>query len=274
MLKTLLKYEWKDTWLLCATCNGIALVLSLIGAAILVMGVNSFSGHQSDTAQAFMGMGMAFYYVIYFMSVLGVAFVMRYFFFYRYYKNLFTDQGYLMHTLPVNTVDLLNAKLIIAIVWQYITAIVIGVCVVVLIGSFTVSLGDFTMKDLMDNLRDLDEIYFDYYKTIPAVASGILIALVTPIIEVLLMYMAVGLGQQSKKNRFFISIVILIGIYIGKRFVVSIITFPLQMIFINNEPSIAGVNVGFVMAALCSCGLAVGLYFLNKYLIEKKLNLE
>lgn len=106
------------------------------------------------------------------------------------------------------------------------------------------------------------------------IASGIISGLVTPIFEILLMYMAVGIGQQSKKNRLFLSVMVLIGLYMGKRFISSCLSVPLQMLVINEDVSLTTVNVGAVLVALAIIAMTVGLYFLNKYFLEKKLNLE
>lgn len=273
MLKTLLKYEWKDTWGICSACNGIALALSIIGAVIIMM--FDFSDVASDSEMtALASVCISFYIVIYVASIIGLAFVMRYFFFYRYYKNLFTDQGYLMHTLPVNTPDLIYSKLIIAVIWQYITGIVMSICVMVLFGAFIASIGELSPGDVYDAFQDLDLMEPEFLKGIPVLFSIVVGILVSPIIEILLMYMAVGIGQQSKKNRFFLSVLVLIGIYMGKRFVTSAISLPFQMVMMEEEYSIATINISAVVVALALVGLGFALFFINKYFLEKKLNLE
>ena len=274
MLKTLLKYEWKDTWGLCTACNGIALILSVIGALMISLWHYSDDKTFTDTQTTMLGVAFSFYIIIYIVSVFAVVLVMKYYFFVRYYKNLFTDQGYLMHTLPVKSTDLINSKLIIAVLWQFITGIVVGICIVIIVFSFADIFGELSIMDFKEAFHDIEMEFDEIVKGIPLIASGIISGLVTPIFEILLMYMAVGIGQQSKKNRLFLSVMVLIGLYMGKRFLSSCLSVPLQMLVINEDVSLTAVNVGSVLAALAIVGMTVGLYFLNKYFLEKKLNLE
>lgn len=274
MLKTLLKYEWKDTWGLCTACNGIALILSVIGALMISLWHYSDDKTFTDTQTTMLGVAFSFYIIIYIVSVFAIVLVMKYYFFVRYYKNLFTDQGYLMHTLPVKSTDLINSKLIIAVLWQFITGIVVGICIVIIVFSFADIFGELSIMDFKEAFHDIEMEFDEIVKGIPLIASGIISGLVTPIFEILLMYMAVGIGQQSKKNRLFLSVMVLIGLYMGKRFISSCLSVPLQMLVINEDVSLTAVNVGSVLAALAIVGMTVGLYFLNKYFLEKKLNLE
>ena len=274
MLKTLLKYEWKDTWGLCTACNGIALILSVIGALMISLWHYSDDKTFTDTQTTMLGVAFSFYIIIYIVSVFAIVLVMKYYFFVRYYKNLFTDQGYLMHTLPVKSTDLINSKLIIAVLWQFITGIVVGICIAIIVFSFADIFGELSIMDFKEAFHDIEMEFDEIVKGIPLIASGIISGLVTPIFEILLMYMAVGIGQQSKKNRLFLSVMVLIGLYMGKRFISSCLSVPLQMLVINEDVSLTAVNVGSVLAALAIVGMTVGLYFLNKYFLEKKLNLE
>ena len=274
MLKTLLKYEWKDTWGLCTACNGIALILSVIGALMISLWHYSDDKTFTDTQTTMLGVAFSFYIIIYIVSVFAIVLVMKYYFFVRYYKNLFTDQGYLMHTLPVKSTDLINSKLIIAVLWQFITGIVVGICIVIIVFSFADIFGELSIMDFKEAFHDIEMEFDEIVKGVPLIASGIISGLVTPIFEILLMYMAVGIGQQSKKNRLFLSVMVLIGLYMGKRFISSCLSVPLQMLVINEDVSLTTVNVGAVLVALAIIAMTVGLYFLSKYFLEKKLNLE
>lgn len=274
MLKTLLKYEWKDTWGLCATCNGIALILSVIGALMISLWHYSDDKSFTDTQTAMLGVVFTFYVIIYIVSVFAIVLVMKYYFFLRYYKNLFTDQGYLMHTLPVKSTDLINSKLIIAVLWQFITGIVVAICIVLISFSFTNIFAELSITDFAEAFHDIEIEFEELMKGIPLIVSAVICGLISPVFEMLLMYMAVGIGQLSKKNRLLLSILVLIGIYIGKRFISSLLSFPLQLLVINEDPSLTSINIGSVLVALTIVGITVGLYFLNKYFIEKKLNLE
>ncbi len=68
-------------------------------------------------------------------SILTIAFVLApliiiffaaFYGIYRFYKNIFTDEGYLMNTLPTRPVNLVGSKMIIALVWMLFTLVVAG----------------------------------------------------------------------------------------------------------------------------------------------------
>ena len=48
---------------------------------------------------------------------------------YRYYTNLFTDEGYLTFTLPAKTSSILTAKVINAIIWSTYTFVILFLCI-------------------------------------------------------------------------------------------------------------------------------------------------
>ena len=106
MLKKLIKHEWKDTWSVGTTCSVIVLVLTIIGLFVLNEDIWRESANRSDMAEDFTVITMMLYLMMFVWGLVAAAFVVRYYFFWRYYKNLFTDQGYLMNTLPVKSTDL------------------------------------------------------------------------------------------------------------------------------------------------------------------------
>ena len=55
----------------------------------------------------------------------------------RYYKNFFSDEGYLTFTLPVKTGHLLGSKVISAVLWMLFVLLctIIGVAIIAIFGS-------------------------------------------------------------------------------------------------------------------------------------------
>lgn len=56
----------------------------------------------------------------------AILFAAAFFVIYRFYKNIFTDEGYLMNTLPTRPVNLVFSKLLNALIWMLITIVVAG----------------------------------------------------------------------------------------------------------------------------------------------------
>lgn len=276
MLKKLIKHEWKDTWSVGTTCSIIVLVLSVIGMFVLNEDIWKESAGRGGTAEDFTAITMMLYFMMFVWGLVAAAFVVRYYFFWRYYKNLFTDHGYLMNTLPVKSTELINAKLIVAVIWQYIISIIIGLAIFILIMGMIGGISPYTWNEFW---RDFQEVWREIEwgelgKLVPFLICMFLCMLLAPIGSVLLMYTAVGIGQMAKKYKFLISVFILIGLLIAKQAIISYASLPFSLAMNKWDITMTMVNIGSFIAVLVLAGAIIGLYFLNKYFLEKKLNLE
>jgi len=97
--------------------------------------------------------------------------------------------------------------------------------------------------------------------------------------EVLFLYLAVAIGQLSKKNRFIMSIVALVGIGFVKKVVTNIISMiasfsTLAAGNISTESMVARYDAMMIMVAVAEILAIVGTYIGNLYLVKNKLNLE
>ena len=98
----------------------------------------------------------------------------------RFHKNLLTDEGYLMFTLPTDVHHLVIAKLIVAAVWQIATMAVIALCVSLAVMSTDFLHGIFfTLREILEGI------------TVYNAANGVLVG-----IECLLMlFLGCGLSM-------------------------------------------------------------------------------
>lgn len=71
-------------------------------------------------------------YVLLFIAVLAATVVMAIL---RFYKNLMTEEGYLMFTLPVKVHQLINSKLIVSTVWSVISGLLCFLSIFILIAT-------------------------------------------------------------------------------------------------------------------------------------------
>ena len=103
MLGKLLKYDIKALWKMMLPLILSALGVSVVGTiALRIMVEMSRSSVRMENP--FSGLFIASLGMIVFVAVMGlIAFgvISTVFILYRYYKNLFTDEGYLTFTLPV-----------------------------------------------------------------------------------------------------------------------------------------------------------------------------
>lgn len=276
MLKKLFRHEWKDTWVVGTVCAIVVVALTIIGMLLFSMDIWSASASRGDRAMALTQSMVAIYFMLFVWGVIGAVCVIKYYFFYRYYKNLFTDHGYLMHTLPVKSTELINAKLFVTIIWQYISSALVTFAVV---GLMLSALGNATELTFHDFAKAINEIMrqMDWeavVRALPTIVSAVVYMLLAPVFGTLLMYAAIGVGQLNKKHKLLVSVLILLGFNMAIQTIAQLMAMPLNLGMWDRLPSLTTVNIISVVLLLVYIGATVGLYFANKYFVEKKLNLE
>ena len=197
----------------------------------------------------------------------------------RFYKNMFTNEGYLSFTLPVTVDQHILVKVITGCLFIIFSLIFIVVAVLTAsAGVLAVELikaGVYLLKFLAEQIGSGFAGY---------VVEAIILALVTVISGILLFYACIALGQLSNKNRKIAAI----GVYFGYYFVfqifgtIMIILFselqgsPLFISivnFIDTHPK-ATIHIGFWIGIVWTAILGLVYYAITRYIMKNKLNLE
>ena len=155
MLGKLLKYDIKALWKMMLPLILSALGVSVVGTiALRIMVEMSRSSVRMENP--FSGLFIASLGMIVFVAVMGlIAFgvISTVFILYRYYKNLFTDEGYLTFTLPVTPHEILLSKTINGIIWSVVTTVVTVVCAAIMIVFGSGGGWQRVVEEMMDILR-------------------------------------------------------------------------------------------------------------------------
>ncbi len=271
MLKKLFVHEWKDSWRLVAIMNLIVVALTLIGCFFL----NNEAWNAVDKNE-FVALTVGLYMMFFIASIVALSMVVAFYFYIRFYKNLYTDQGYLMHTLPVTPVQLIWSKTFVALIWMIISAVVMVGSV---IGLVCAAIPDADMAEFWMELKDaLMMIEFDG-RAVLLVVLYILNILVGQITSVFMGYAAISIGQTFKKQKILGAIGVYIGIYMLIQTVSSYLTMFITMFMdpYTVESNIDILNfylIFMVILLLASALLGTGFYFITHYMMKNKLNLE
>lgn len=128
MLKKLFKYDlrsiWRYFWIILVTVPALSLIASLLFRHALSLDT------EKTAAKLVFGIEM-FVFVISLIAVIGSVVVTEVLLLIRFYKNLYSDEGYLTFTLPVSRKDILLAKTLNALVWSFAHAALIVVCTMI-----------------------------------------------------------------------------------------------------------------------------------------------
>lgn len=131
MFGKLLKYDFKYVariwWMLAVGVLGLSVAASLVFRAI-------FLNINSNGFFAFLSVLGMFFLVVSFIGIFGSLVVTEVLVFVRFYKNFYTDEGYLTFTLPVKRSKLLLSKTLNSIIWFALHTALILVCVVIFLG--------------------------------------------------------------------------------------------------------------------------------------------
>lgn len=275
MLKKVLKYDLRAVfriwWIVALISVGLA-VLGGFGASLLE--------YAEELPFFLLAIAGIVQFLAYF-SMLGLILLTQILIFIRFYKNFFTDEGYLTFTLPVKRETLFNSKVITGFLAM---AASVGVCLLNLAIMLLITFrNDFSASEFLQELRLL-------YLEIPDYAMGYiltyclegLVALgLIMLYSVLFLYCCITFGSMLVKKA---KLAVAIGVYYGAS---SIFTTAGQLMAIFSVGSIAVWLESLSerqMADLVALALLMGIVFLamlcaliyafTHWMLDRKLNLS
>ncbi|MGB4658561.1 MAG: hypothetical protein WBI07_05245 [Mobilitalea sp.] len=261
MLGKLFKHEFKATARLLLPLYLVLAVMTLMDR--IVINLDIFTGVLSIIPGI-----ISFIYVISIIAIIVVSFVIIIL---RFYKNLMTDEGYLMFTLPAKSSELINSKLFASMLWTF--ASVIGVaasifCLFITPERFVKLQEGFSLA-----FAEL-EVAFQGKVTI-LIIEFILLFLIALINSILEIYFSIAIGQLFNGHKVLGSF----GAYIVISTVIQILsTLVLALVGLSNHyrfnefSSLPDIVMPFSILFLL---VTTVIYYLGTDLIfKKKLNLE
>lgn len=271
MLKTLLKHEIKTSWLEITIVNGATLVLSIFIALILYLAPSPFFSVLSFSSIILM-FGVQI--------ILVVITIVR-----SLNKKMFSNEGYLTFTLPVTTSQLLISKILINILWIFVTTITIILSLAIL-GLVTLNSVDFPFY-----LFYYDITEFVSKNSLPFLLTLISLMISTVLLLILVIFvLALSNTGKHKKRKLFFGVSMfylfttLISVLNNVVFIIPYAlywgqTMTIEKITIQNNAGLLTINEnGFQImnfnTLLITLVLIFALFFLSKKIITDKLELE
>lgn len=287
MFGKLCKHEFKG---IAKFALPLLLALGIAGVFICVfLGFNLNSLLNDGLYVDFIGQSiMIILLVLSIVAVSVVTVVAEILLFMRYYKSTMTEEGYLTFTLPVKTHEILLSKILMAIVWMLIIGVVDGIilasagCTV----YFTLPeemLGEI-LAEFWGAITEITQILNVLFKDATfvslLVAYGLQSLLTIPY-TIMLFYTVITVGATiNKKNKIIVMIALYFAWMAVSNVVNSVVGLP-NMEFIFGVDAMFGsldfLSVSLMVRSwvlvLLQIGVCVGFFFLDKFLLEKKLNI-
>lgn len=197
----------------------------------------------------------------------------------RFYKNLFTAEGYLSFTLPVTASQHIFVKLFTVLLFSAAnTVLVTASFAIVTAGELGVEIYKAAVY-LMEKLFEIGQGHTPFY-----FVEAVLFLFVSFCFNYLVYYSCITIGQLAKKNRVLAAFGVYFGYSLAGQIIGTIVTIVFETIryteaykkmieYVTQNVTLF-IHIGLLGATLITFGLAVALFFINKFIITKKLNLE
>lgn len=197
----------------------------------------------------------------------------------RFYKNLFTGEGYLTFTLPVkNTTHLLVKSTTTLVFCVAAVFVCIGACCLITAGDVLTEL----WKAGVYLIHWFPDKYIGHFSGY--MAEGCLLLLVATFSTILLYNFCLCVGQQAKKNRIMRSVGTYFGYYILSQILGTILLIVITVMdangalvayyrFFEAHP-LATIHIFMGIAIVWFALLGLVFWLISRYILRRKLNLE
>lgn len=278
MLGKLIKYEWKSVYKAgCLILGAVALVTFLGWLAFQSpmwrdMGADSFSSGVASWLNVVSVLTLTMYAILLVCCCFGTVIYLVV----HFYRTMYTDEGYLTHTLPVTKHRILVSKILVSGIWLLL--VMLSVYLSVFFLGMTMFSAIFLEYDLASVWREItpymNEILYSLsfdMDLIGMLVVGGFKLLVAPFITVTTLFGAVSMGQLAAKHRVLMAILSYIGIMMATNIVDTLIQMVAGIAMYN--------SIGVYMTRMSNLGFivdlaaAVALYFVSWHVTDKKLNM-
>lgn len=207
MVRKLLKHDLKSVLRIILPMQAILLVIGIFSKIIKLIPIeNDFL-----TAIEFAIVG-SFYITAVVSAILTVIVIVV-----RFYKNLFSKEGYLTFTLPATPMQHLFSKIFMSAIASIISAVCIFISVIVL----------YYEKNFITDSIEILLIVFNRLGEKMLVLEVLILMIVAMISTYLMVYTCICLGQRANKHR----IICAVAIYYGYQFVLQTLGIAVLVIF-------------------------------------------
>ena len=265
MVKKLFKHEYFALWRLMIPIWCVLFGVSVFGRLIQLF-------EQDNVAYDIINGSSIVFYCVVVLAVLACPVVLAVI---RFYRNLFTGEGYLMFTLPVTPAQHIWVKLIVAVTTQIVNIFALIVSVAVFtFGDMAVEIG----KAAWYLLKMLADVCDGQLPILSIEAVNVLVLLLAS--NLLLYYGCICIGQMAHKARILAAVGAYFGFYVIAQALETLLLIVFAFIDMEKvtlwmtEHMIATAHIGMWYYTLQSLVLSGIFFFICHYLMKRRLNLE
>lgn len=195
----------------------------------------------------------------------------------RFYQGMYTNEGYLSHTLPVTPTQHIFAKLLTSLIFT------VGSLFAIFLSFIVITFGDMNIEIFKAFFYIMGD-YFKVYggQTALYILEAVVLVIVFCSFYYLKLYCCISVGQLVQKKKILLAFGVFFGIYVIKQIIGTILIITV----FNNYDLMAQISdwiaknaTTYLHILLCSAIVFSGIfgliYFLiSKHIMSKKLNLN
>ena len=273
MFAKLLKHDFKASAGLLWLLGGCVLGIGCVSAVVLRLITSNW-----DTINAKDGLSLILIPAFLFLFIAYLAIILygvstQYILLYRFYKSRFSDEGYLMFTLPVKTHHIFLSNALNMLIWSIISIVFIGAAF-----GIAVILGPVWDEEILQEIRwaysGIGTLFSDGY-SIGYMITLILCGLIYAIYAIVSPMTAVVLGSSiAKKHKVLAIIGLLIVFSVITSILTSIVSGVMQFLLIAWEDKVQLIAMLTpIFSSIFPLVLTIAGYFFSIHLMKKRLNL-
>ena len=202
----------------------------------------------------------------------------------RYYKNFFSDEGYLTFTLPVKSSTLIFSKLWATLLWTLISGAVVAVCILIYVTFGGAPIGKVINVEFYETLGEAMRLILKGLFTELDIsdafilAEAVVLGFISMVYGMLSLFLAITIGSiVAKKHKILASI----GFYYLIHTAISTVTMVFMTIISFNTVNISTYASYELVLHLYLIGMifiytviTVAEFLITDYLLKNKLNLQ
>ncbi len=269
MVKKLFKHELISYSRILIPVFGIMLLLSIFLRALQLF----------ENESVFYGIVFGFSVFAFVLACIACLFITLVLSVIRFYRNLYTSEGYLTFALPVTNTQHLWIKIITPLLFQITAFITVCVSALIAMGGELVS-EIFKAVAYLLGYVDISAIHIVLY-----ILEFLVLLIISYCGETLLFYSCISIGQTRKKNRVGFAVIVYVIYMVIVQILSQAFSIIISVMSMNTSlfekigSFMVAHPVGTVHIVLCSSLLfstifAVIGFLINRYILNKKLNLE
>ena len=303
MLGKLIKHEWKATWKFPALISLFVVILTFLGVwSFKAPFWNNLVTGNLERLTFFDVAGFALL-AMYFVYICIALYAIMIYFAIRFYKNMYTDEGYLSHTLPVKPSAHILSKTFVSGTWYLGSTILMLASMFWLLSSFVSTIftsAGMTPADMAElKAYGLDFSLSHFAEAFSSISSMpfwlfaillVLTGLFSCYSSMLIIYVCISIGQLFKKHKVIASILTYLVVTTILSTVLTIAMIPISFSMMLNGNYLTLMESAdpvtimvapyammapmFIVTVVCTVVFSVVSYFITEFIMRRKLNLD